>query len=82
MTLGKLGYTRGTQPPRAPDDHEYVGLRVQGDKLVIVLGPLGDGPPTQEMVISERNAWTLVGLIGFFVGFRLPKKLAERIMLR
>lgn len=72
---------RGEQPPRDPAD-ETLRLCRMGDKLCIAtVSSDSKQETTGHILVSLRNAWTLVGLLSFFIGLDLPTKIKKRIHL-
>lgn len=82
MTLGDLRRSsKVRQPPRADaDDNERLNLRVVAGRLVIATADK-DGCEYQSIMIGERTAWSLIGLLCLFVGLKLPAAIEREIKL-
>lgn len=74
--LGK----RGKQPPRTAGDETYRVTVVGDDRLHIEMVD-ASGRTTGSIIISQFNAWSLLGTLTFFLGIKLPAKLAAEIKL-
>lgn len=72
MTLGDLSTNRKGQPPRAPDDRLFIGVKVEDGGLLITTRTK-DGDVVERLWLSEFNAWALWGTIAIFLGVKLPK---------
>lgn len=81
MTFGRINVRGAKQPKRDPADPDYLTLTVVGNKLhVSITNKEGTGSG-QSIALSEYNAWALIGLLSFFVGLKLPRRIMKEIFL-
>lgn len=71
---------RGRQPPKALDDGSF-SVRVVDERHLLITGLTKDGVITGTVVLSEYNAWALIGVLSLFVGLKLPDRIGRRIQI-
>lgn len=63
------------QPERLPDDLS-VEVRIIDSFISI---STGEGPQRESILVSGFNAWRIFGMLGFILGFNLPKSIQKAI---
>lgn len=80
VTLGSCAM-RGKQPPRASDDDRLKVEVVRGGAHLRISLTNEHGEENASLVVSEHNAWALIGILSIFVGLRLPGSIGKRIRI-